>query len=64
MLNFLHNLSCYIRTLYEIKSKNRDFLKHKLKDIYFCTLKLFSFHKVVKKLSEAKTVALKKIIER
>ena len=64
MLNFLHNLNCYIGTLYETKSKNRDFLKRKLKDIYFSTLKSFSFHKVVKKLSEAKTVALKKIIER
>ena len=40
------------------------FLKNKLKDIYFSTLKSYSFEKVEKKLSEAEFIALKNLIER
>ena len=45
------------------KSENRDFLKNKLKDICFSTLKSYSFDKIEKKLSEAKFLALKNLIE-
>ena len=49
--------------MFEIKSENRDFLKIKLKDIYFSTLKSYSFDKVEKNLSEVKFLALKSLIE-
>ena len=42
--------------LFEMKSKTRDFLKRKLKDICFSTLKLYSFGKVEKDLSEGKSL--------
>ena len=32
--------------MFEMESKNRDFLKNKLKDICFSTLKSYSFDKV------------------
>ena len=38
--------------MFEMNTENRDFLKNKLKDICFSTLKLYSFDKVEKKLSE------------
>ena len=50
--------------MFEMKSKNRDFLKNKLKDICFSTLKSYSFDKVQKKLSEAESITLKNLIER
>ena len=50
--------------MFEMKSKNRDFLKNKLKDICFSTLKSYSFDKVQKKFSEAESIALKNLIER
>ena len=34
--------------MFEMKSENRDFLKNKLKDICFSTLKSHSFHRVEK----------------
>ena len=46
-----------------MKSENRDFLKNKLKDICFSTLKSCSFDKVEKKLSEAEFLALRNLIE-
>ena len=49
--------------MFEMKSENRDFLKNKLKDICFSTLKSCSFDKVEKKLSEAEFLALKNLIE-
>ena len=51
--------------MFEMKSsKNRGFLKHKLKDICFSTLKSYGFDKVEKNLSEAEYVAFKILIER
>ena len=50
--------------MFEMKSENRDFLKSKLKDIYFSTLKSYSFDKVEKTLSEVESIALKNLIER
>ena len=47
-----------------MKSENRHFLKNKLKDIFFSTLKSYSFDKSEKKLSEAESIALKSLIER
>ena len=38
-------------------------MKNKLKNIYFSTLKLYSFDKVEKNLSEAKSIALKNFIQ-
>ena len=49
--------------MFEMKSENRDFLKNKLKDICFSTLKSYSFDKVEKNLSEAEFLALKNLIE-
>ena len=46
-----------------MKSENRDFLKSKLKDLCFSTLKSYSFHKVERNLSEAEFLALKNLIE-
>ena len=46
-----------------MKSENCDFLKNKLKDICFSTLKSYSFDKVEKNLSEVKFLALKSLIE-
>ena len=46
-----------------MKSENRDFLKSKLKEICFSTLKSYSFARVEKKLSEAESIALKNLIE-
>ena len=49
--------------MFEMKSKNRDFLKNKLKDICFSTLKSYSFEKVEKNLSEAEFLALKTLTD-
>ena len=49
--------------MFEIKSENREFLKNKLKDICFSTLKSYSYKKVEKKLSEAGFLALENLIE-
>ena len=49
--------------MFEMKSKYGDFLKNKLKDICFSTLKLYSFDKVEKNSSEAESIALKNLIE-
>ena len=46
-----------------MKSENRGFLKNKLKDICFFTLKSHSFNKGEKNLSEAEFLALKNFIE-
>ena len=45
--------------MFEMKSENHDFLKSKLKDISFSTLKSYSFDKVEKTLSEVESIALK-----
>ena len=51
--------------MFEMKSENRDFLKDKLKDICFSTLKSYSLDKVEeKKISEAESIALESLIER
>ena len=51
--------------MFEMKSENRDFLKDKLKDICFSTLKSYSLDKVEKKkILEAVSVALENLIER
>ena len=47
-----------------MKSENRDFLKHKLKDICLPTLKSYSFDNVNTNLSEAESIALKHLTER
>ena len=52
----------YRDTLFEMKSKNRHFLKTKLKDICFSTLKLYSYDKVEKNLSEVGPIALRNLI--
>ena len=46
--------------MFEMKSENRDFLKSKLKDISFSTLKSYSFDKVEKTLSEMGVYSIKK----
>ena len=48
--------------MFEMKSENRNFLKNKLKDICFSTLKSFSYEKVENKLSEAEFLALENLI--
>ena len=45
-----------------MKSENRNFLKNKLKDICFSTLKSYSYEKVENKLSEAEFLALENLI--
>ena len=45
--------------MFEMKFKNSDFLKNKLKDICFSPLKSYNFEKVEKKLSEAEFLAVK-----
>ena len=52
----------YRDTLFEMKSKNRHFLKTKLKDICFSTLKSYSYDKVEKNLSEVGPIALRNLI--
>ena len=47
--------------MFEMKSENPDFLKNKLKDICFSTLKSFSFDKVEQNLSEAEFLTFKKL---
>ena len=47
--------------MFEMKSENREFLKNKLKDICFSTLKSYSFQK---HLSEAESTVLKNLIDR
>ena len=47
-----------------MKSENRYFLKNKLKDTCFSTLKSSSSDTIEKKLSEAKSIASKYLIER
>ena len=55
----------YWDIMFEMKSENRDFLKDKLKDICFSTLKSYSLDKVEKKkILEAEYIALKNLIER
>ena len=49
--------------MFDMKSENSDFLKNKLKDICFLTLKSCSFDKVEKKLSEVEFLALRNLIE-
>ena len=49
--------------MFEMKSENRDFIKNKLEDICYSTLKSYSFDTVEKK-SEAESIALKNLIER
>ena len=44
-----------------MKSENHDFLKNKLKDICFSTLKSHSFDKVEKHLSEVESIVLKNL---
>ena len=64
MLTFLQFELLYSGTImFEMKSENHDFLKNKLKDVCFSTLKSYSFNKVEKKLSEAEFLALKNLIE-
>ena len=48
---------------FEIKFETPNFVKNKLKDICFSTLKSYSFDKVEKDLSEAESIALKNLIE-
>ena len=48
--------------MFEMKSENRNFLKNKLKDICFSTLKSYSYEKVENKLSEAEFLALENLI--
>ena len=48
--------------MFEMKSENRNFLKNKLKDICFSTLKSYSYEKVENKLSEAEFLALENSI--
>ena len=48
--------------MFEMKSENRNFLKKKLKDICFSTLKSYSYEKVENKLSEAEFLALENLI--
>ena len=50
--------------MFEMKSENRDFLKNKLRDNCFSSLKSYSFDKVEKNLSEAESIALKSLVER
>ena len=55
----------YWEIMFEMKSENRDFLKDKLKDICFSTLKSYSLDKVEKKkISKAESIALESLIER
>ena len=49
--------------MFERKSENCNFLKNKLKDICFSTLKSYSFDKAEKNLSEAESIALRNLIE-
>ena len=49
--------------MFKMKSENCDFLKKKLKDIYFSNLKSYSFDKVENKLSEVESITLKSLIE-
>ena len=46
-----------------MKSENHDFLKNKLKDIRFSTLKSHSFDKVEKNLSEVESIVIKNLTE-
>ena len=48
--------------MFETKSKNHDFLKNKLKDICFSTLKSYSVNKVEQNLSKAETSALNNLL--
>ena len=50
--------------MFKMKSENCDFLKKKLKYIYFSNLKSYSFDKVENKLSEVESITLKSLIER
>ena len=43
-----------------MKSRNRDFIKSKLKGICFSTFKWYRFDKYEKKISEAESITLKK----
>ena len=51
----------YRDTLFEMKSKNRHFLKTKLKDICFSNLKSYSYDKVEKKLIRSGAYSTKKL---
>ena len=50
--------------MFKMKFENCNFLKKKLKDIYFSNLKSYSFDKVENKLSEVESITLKSLIER
>ena len=50
--------------MFKMKFENRKFLKNKLKDIFFSTLRLHNFNKVEEKLSEVESLALKNLAER
>ena len=47
-----------------MKSENCNFLKNKLKDICFSTLKSYSFDKIEEKLAEVEPIALRNLTER
>ena len=70
METFKYNIVLHIELLYsdtvifETKSKNRNFLKSKLKGICFSTLKSYSFDEVEKYLKEAESIALTNLIKR
>ena len=42
--------------MFEMKSENCNFLKNKLKDICFSTLKLYSFNKIEKKIYQKQSL--------
>ena len=46
--------------MFKMKSRNRDFIKSKLKGICFSTFKWYRFDKYEKKISEAESITLKK----
>ena len=48
--------------MFEMESKNRDFLKNKLKDICFSTLKSFSVNKVEQNLLKSETLVLNNLL--
>ena len=48
--------------MFETKSKNRDFLKNKLKDICFSTLKSYSVNKVEQNLLKSETLVLNNLL--
>ena len=47
--------------MFEMKSENCNFLKNKLKDICFSTLKLYSFNKIEKKNIRSRVYSIKRL---